>query len=157
MGQETKQTLEPRAAYIHVPFCRHRCGYCNFTLIAGRDDLVDRYIKALARELAALERPREVDTLFLGGGTPTHLEPAQLARLLEQVQHWFPLTTGGEFSIEANPIDLADSQADERRAVLAADKVAVMPGHRAFNAQCSLHLRRFAIIHRILSAPRKAA
>ncbi len=118
MGQETKQTLEPRAAYIHVPFCRHRCGYCNFTLIAGRDDLVERYINALALELAALGRPREVDTLFLGGGTPTHLEPAQLARLLEQVKHWFPLAPGGEFSIEANPIDLADDQAAERRAVL---------------------------------------
>lgn len=126
---------DPRAAYIHVPFCRHRCGYCNFTLIAGRDDLVERYIKALALELAALEHPREVDTLFLGGGTPTHLEPAQLARLLEQVKRWFPLTTGGEFSIEANPIDLADSQAAERSAVLAAAGVTrISLGAQSFRA-----------------------
>lgn len=41
----------PRHAYVHVPFCRHRCGYCDFTLVAGRDDLVDRYFAALAREL----------------------------------------------------------------------------------------------------------
>lgn len=137
--------LEPRAAYIHVPFCRHRCGYCNFTLIAGRDDLVERYINALALELAALERPHEVDTLFLGGGTPTHLEPPQLARLLEQVKLWFPLAPGGEFSIEANPIDLAASQAAqpqalERSAVLAAAGVTrVSLGAQSFRAD-KLHM-----------------
>lgn len=108
---------EPRAAYVHVPFCRHRCGYCNFTLVAGRDDLIERYLAALALELGTHRGPREVDTLFLGGGTPTHLPPAALARLLEQVQTTFPLAPGGEFSIEANPLDLADPQ---RVAVLAA-------------------------------------
>src|SRR4029079_13407608 len=78
----------PRAAYIHVPFCRHRCGYCNFTLVAGRDDLIDAYLNALEIELnvgRASGRPcisHEVDTLFFGGGTPTHLPPNQLERLL---------------------------------------------------------------------------
>ncbi|KKK81670.1 hypothetical protein LCGC14_2811110 [marine sediment metagenome] len=61
----------PRAAYVHVPFCRHRCGYCNFTLVAGRDDLVDDYLRAIELELRSLQQPREVDTLFLGGGTLT--------------------------------------------------------------------------------------
>ena len=69
--------LSPRAAYVHVPFCRHRCGYCNFTLIAGRDDLIESYLTALGQELAQLGTPREVDTIFLGGGTPTHLPPPQ--------------------------------------------------------------------------------
>jgi oxygen-independent coproporphyrinogen-3 oxidase len=97
---------EPRAAYVHVPFCRHRCGYCNFTLIAGRDDLIERYLEALAQELLLLERLRPVDTLFFGGGTPTHLPAEQLARLLRLVSEWFPLAPGGEFSAEANPLDL---------------------------------------------------
>ena len=44
----------PRAAYVHVPFCAHRCGYCNFTLVAGRDDLIDAYLTAIERELAAI-------------------------------------------------------------------------------------------------------
>src|SRR3954467_11213105 len=92
----------PRAAYLHVPFCRHRCGYCNFTLIAGRDDLIDAYLDALARELESLERPRPVNTIFLGGGTPTHLSPTQLERLLALAAHWFPPTPGHEFSVEAN-------------------------------------------------------
>jgi oxygen-independent coproporphyrinogen-3 oxidase len=97
---------EPRSAYVHVPFCRHRCGYCNFTLIAGRDDLIERYLETLARELLLLERPRTVDTLFFGGGTPTHLPAEQLARLLRLVSEWFPLSAAGEFSAEANPLDL---------------------------------------------------
>lgn len=102
----TPVASQPRAAYVHVPFCAHRCGYCNFTLVARRDDLIDTYITAIERELSSLETPRSVDTLFLGGGTPTHLAPEQLARLLALVRHWFPLAEGYEFSVEANPIDI---------------------------------------------------
>lgn len=96
----------PRAAYVHVPFCAHRCGYCNFTVVAGRDDLIAAYLEALERELGWLTSPRPVQTLFLGGGTPTHLSAEQLRRLLALVQRWFPLEAGGEFSVEANPADL---------------------------------------------------
>src|SRR6187397_2378519 len=88
----------PRSAYIHVPFCRHRCGYCNFTLVAGRDDLIEPYLVALERELSWLGEPREVDTLFIGGGTPTHLPPEQFRRFLQTVQHWHPLATSVEFT-----------------------------------------------------------
>ncbi len=105
----------PRAAYLHVPFCAHRCGYCNFTLIAGRDDLIESYLNALERELAQLGEPREVETLFFGGGTPTHLAPAQLERLLQTALRWHPLAEGYEFSVEANPVDLDEP----RMAVLA--------------------------------------
>jgi oxygen-independent coproporphyrinogen-3 oxidase len=96
----------PRSAYIHVPFCAHRCGYCNFTLVARRDDLVEPYLTAIECELSGLSEPREVDTLFFGGGTPTQLKGRQLERLLETVLHWHPLAAGHEFSVEANPADL---------------------------------------------------
>ncbi len=102
----------PRAAYLHVPFCRHRCGYCNFTLLAGRDDLIEAYLAAVEVELSWLARPRPVDTLFLGGGTPTHLSPAQLARLLETIGSWLPLADGGEFTVEANPADVTAERMD---------------------------------------------
>lgn len=101
---------EPRAAYVHVPFCAHRCGYCDFTLVAGRDDLADDYLQALEVELRQLERPREVDTLFFGGGTPTHLSEDKLARLLELAREWFRLAPGYEFSVEANPTGLTDEK-----------------------------------------------
>lgn len=96
----------PRSAYVHVPFCRHRCGYCNFTLVAGRDDLIGDYLRAIELELASLETPREVDTLYFGGGTPTYLAPGQLRRLGEMVLRWHPLTGGYEWTVEANPADV---------------------------------------------------
>ena len=96
----------PRAAYVHVPFCRHRCGYCNFTLVAGRDDLIDDFMRAVAIELRAAAGPHEVDTLFVGGGTPTHLPAEVLRSLLASVKATFPLAPHYEFSVEANPDDL---------------------------------------------------
>ena len=102
----------PRAAYVHVPFCRHRCGYCNFTLLAGRDDLIATYLEAIQRELSWLSTPREVDTLFIGGGTPTHLPAPQLDQFLRIVSRWFPLAQGGEYSVEANPADLTPARTE---------------------------------------------
>lgn len=101
---------DPRAAYLHVPFCTHRCGYCDFTLVAGRDDLTDDYLRAISVELSSLEYPREVDTLFFGGGTPTHLPPKQLGGLLELARKWFTLAPGYEWSVEANPFGLTDEK-----------------------------------------------
>jgi len=95
-----------RAAYIHVPFCRHHCGYCNFTVIAGRDDLVPTFLDAIERELSWLETPREIDTLYFGGGTPTRLAIGDLTRLVRAVRKWHPLATGYEWTVEANPADL---------------------------------------------------
>ncbi|MCH2113988.1 MAG: radical SAM family heme chaperone HemW [Pirellulales bacterium] len=99
-------SLPPRAAYIHIPFCKHRCGYCNFALVAGRDDLVAPYLDALGRELSFLARPRSVDTLYFGGGTPTFLSCDQLAQICELVLHWHPLRRAYEWTVEANPGDL---------------------------------------------------
>lgn len=127
---------DPRAAYIHVPFCAHRCGYCNFTLVAGRDDLVEPYLQALEIELLRLDRPRPVETLFLGGGTPTYLRGERLTRLLRLVKVWHPLTgtepRSGEFSVEANPLDLDD----ETVAILAAEGVTrVSVGGQSFQSE----------------------
>jgi len=105
-GRTQQELGFPRSAYIHVPFCRHRCGYCNFTLVAGRDDLIEPFLAALETELSWLGEPREVDTLFLGGGTPTHLRGKQLERLLTIVLRWHPLAKGSECSVEANPANV---------------------------------------------------
>ena len=65
----------PRAAYIHVPFCAHRCGYCNFTLVADRTDLVKPYLRAIAQELALLGEARRLwrRGLWRGGGEKLRL------------------------------------------------------------------------------------
>jgi len=106
----------PRSAYIHVPFCTHRCGYCNFAVVAGREDLVEPYLEALGLELACLEQPREVDTLYFGGGTPTFLASEQLQQLCELVLEWHPLAANYEWTVEANPGDL-----DQERVEVLAD------------------------------------
>jgi oxygen-independent coproporphyrinogen III oxidase len=107
----------PTSAYVHVPFCAHHCGYCDFAVAAGQDHLTDRYLDALAAEMGTLGEPRAVETIFLGGGTPTHLGPPHLERLLRDVRQWLRLAPGGEFSVEANP------------GTLDADKVAVLADH----------------------------
>src|SRR5829696_3976001 len=93
----------PRAAYLHVPFCAHHCGYCDFAVTTGQDHLIDLYVEAVGEELTRLETPAAVDTIFLGGGTPTYLSANQLGRLLRSIGRWLPLRPGGEYSIEATP------------------------------------------------------
>ena len=102
----------PRAAYVHIPFCAHKCGYCDFASLAGSDHLADRYLDALGREMAGVGEPQEVDTVFIGGGTPTRLDARQLERLLAMVRAWFPLAEGGEWTVEANPGTLDAAKAD---------------------------------------------
>src|SRR5207244_3349890 len=93
------------------------CCYCDFAVAAGQDQLADQYLDALTKELECLETPQPVDTIFLGGGTPTHLQSTQLASLLATILKWLPLNPGHEFSVEANPVSLD------------ADKIAVLADH----------------------------
>ena len=88
-----------RHLYVHLPFCAHRCGYCDFVTVVGRRGEHGSYVDALLAELA-LERAvlaDRVETIFLGGGTPTFTEPAELARLLAA------LPAAEELTVEANP------------------------------------------------------
>ena len=112
IGQGYAGGMLPRHAYVHVPFCRHRCGYCDFTLVAGRDDLIDRYFAALATELTRVTRDRgpageiELDTLYVGGGTPSHLGPTRLGRLFALLHKALRPAAGAEVTLEANPVDV---------------------------------------------------
>ena len=102
----TLTPMRPRHAYVHVPFCRHRCGYCDFTLVAGRDELIGRYLEAIGTELTRLEEPLDLDTLYLGGGTPSHLGPVGLERLFAVLAPSLRPVAGAEITIEANPLDV---------------------------------------------------
>lgn len=109
---------EPRAAYVHVPFCAHKCGYCDFASVAGQDDRAEEYLEALEVEMAAvLGAPRSVSTLFVGGGTPTYLAAQLLERLLERLEYWFRPTAEFEYTVESNPNTLS------------AEKVAILADH----------------------------
>jgi oxygen-independent coproporphyrinogen III oxidase len=88
-----------RHLYVHLPFCAHRCGYCDFVTVVGRGGQQEAYVDALLAELE-LERgllDSELETIFLGGGTPTFTEPGALERLLGA------LPPAAELTVEANP------------------------------------------------------
>jgi oxygen-independent coproporphyrinogen III oxidase len=99
--------LQPfRHLYVHIPFCRHKCGYCDFNAYAGMDRLMPDYVDALERELtSARERHpfQRLETVYLGGGTPSLL-PADLAtRLLAFIRGAFDVAPEAEVTLEANP------------------------------------------------------
>ncbi len=102
--------MSPGAVYIHVPFCLHRCGYCDFTLVANRDQLIPQYLTALNNELSTVTSNVPVNTMFIGGGTPTHLSAGELEELFALIFERFQLAPDAEFSIEANPDGLTDDR-----------------------------------------------
>ena len=88
-----------RHLYVHLPFCAHRCGYCDFVTVVGRRGEHGTYVDSLLAELELERRllALELETVFLGGGTPTFTEPVELRRLLDA------LPAAGELTVEANP------------------------------------------------------
>ncbi len=104
--------------YLHVPFCRVRCGYCDFnTYTAGelrgarQDDFADTLaaeVRLAAGVMDAASARRAASTVFFGGGTPTLLPPGDLARMLDAVREAFGIADGAEITVEANPDTVDD-------------------------------------------------
>lgn len=92
--------------YIHIPFCSRKCGYCDFPSFEGRMGQRAPYVGTLLEEMAtqsqAMGRP-QVDTVYIGGGTPSLLTPGQVSAILAGVHQWFDLTRDCEITCEANP------------------------------------------------------
>jgi oxygen-independent coproporphyrinogen-3 oxidase len=97
--------------YVHVPFCASRCGYCDFNTYtaselgggASREGYADAVLAELALARRVLGEAKTVDTVFVGGGTPTLLDPADLGRILEGIDQTWGLAAGAEITTEANP------------------------------------------------------
>lgn len=101
------------AIYIHIPFCEHICYYCDFNKVFLEGQPVDEYVDLLIKEMemvTAKHTMEPVETVFVGGGTPTTLTEAQLAKLCLAIQRLFPIAENAEFSFEANPGDLSLSK-----------------------------------------------
>lgn len=101
-----------RGIYIHIPFCHQICNYCDFNKFFFANQPVDEYIEAVGKELTlwkarAPEAFNNVETVFLGGGTPTALSATQITRLLTLIAQQVPLAQVKEFSSEANPDELS--------------------------------------------------
>ena len=105
--------------YIHIPFCRSRCIYCGFYSTTALD-LRQRYVDALCREMeirgtrkeeGGKRNDEEIETIYLGGGTPSQLTPSQLRQLFIYINKVYPLTSEREITIEVNPDDVTDEYA----------------------------------------------
>ena len=111
--------IPPRHVYIHVPFCARRCSYCDFSIAVRRETPVDEFIRAVAAELdlrfSHAHDPWEVDTLYLGGGTPSRLGGAGVAQLLAVLRDRLQLAPSAEVTIEANPDDVSVDAARQWR------------------------------------------
>ncbi|MBR1553198.1 MAG: radical SAM family heme chaperone HemW [Schwartzia sp.] len=93
--------------YIHIPFCRKKCGYCDFPSVAGREADMEAYTDALCKEIASqrdeLSARGKAATVYIGGGTPTALPVPLLARVIQAAESFLPLAEDCEFTVEANP------------------------------------------------------
>ena len=92
--------------YLHIPFCRSKCDYCDFYSLAGRDDRMDDYQQALLRQIAETAprtRKQVVNSVYIGGGTPTWYGEKRLLELLAAVRKRFTLSKDVEITLEANP------------------------------------------------------
>ncbi|HEU0295344.1 MAG TPA: radical SAM family heme chaperone HemW [Anaerolineales bacterium] len=116
------QPESPLSLYFHIPFCTHRCAYCDFNTYAGQESLIPAYVDALCKEIeyvgvsraertlserqraeVVVEAPLQVHTVFFGGGTPSLLSPLQFASIFKSIRATFGLTEDVEITIEANP------------------------------------------------------
>ena len=115
--------MEPYSLYLHIPFCTHRCAYCDFNTYAGQEGSIPAYVEALCKEIeyvgSQFPSPREASphedngrgvrgeekahTIFFGGGTPSLLSPLQFDSIFKAIRANFTLTKDAEITIEANP------------------------------------------------------
>ncbi len=107
----------PEAAYLHIPFCRQRCHYCDFATSLGTPELIETYVQRLCQEIGGAYRyrhlagaPRPLTSIFFGGGTPSLLTVEQLGRILSQLRERIPFHPDCEISLEANPGTLSREQ-----------------------------------------------
>jgi len=131
--------------YLHVPFCEAICGYCNFNRGLYDAALARRYVPALEREIRDAGRGELVDSVFLGGGTPSLLDPASIGRLIDACRQSYTLSPATEITLEANPETVTPDRVD---GFLRAGVNRISFGAQSFND------RELARLDRIHSAAR---
>ncbi len=97
--------IDRLAAYVHIPFCARVCPYCDFAVVAGKDESTDRYFAALGAEIEMEPSAGSLASVFIGGGTPSRVSRDLLAGVVERLAGRFGLADDAEISLEANPED----------------------------------------------------
>lgn len=91
------------ALYIHIPFCKSKCLYCDFLSFAGIENYIDKYVKALIDEIKQFETDKTVGSIFIGGGTPSVIDADYIAEIMSALYSRFKVSENAEITIEANP------------------------------------------------------
>ena len=109
-----KKEYKPLGLYIHIPFCKSKCIYCDFYSLPRAEDRMNRYVSALCRQLAEIAQrttAHTVDSVYLGGGTPSYLGEKRLRHILKTVKKHYHLSRDAEITLEANPDSAGDWRA----------------------------------------------
>lgn len=145
--------MPPLSLYIHFPWCIQKCPYCDFNSHAVKtgipeDDYIDALLLDLQNDLNLLGSPRPVDSIFMGGGTPSLFSPTSLARLLAGISQLQPLSEDCEITLEANPGTFESAKFREFRS-LGINRLSI--GIQSFNDR---HLQKLGRIHSSTEAVR---
>jgi oxygen-independent coproporphyrinogen-3 oxidase len=99
----------PTGLYVHIPFCKKKCPYCSFVVSIGQEQRMDSYLEALSKE-ASVYRGQKIDTVYIGGGTPSRLAVVQIEQLFETLRNNFKISPSAETTFEVNPDDALDDK-----------------------------------------------
>lgn len=94
--------MKNKSLYVHIPFCKQKCFYCDFPSFSGKETLIDDYLNSLEKEVNLRVGDTAISTIFIGGGTPTYLNLKELNKL-STIMKKINLKSGGEFTVECNP------------------------------------------------------
>lgn len=110
--------MKPISIYIHIPFCKSKCLYCDFASFANMDKNYNDYVQALILEIkskACTYKAYEVNTIFIGGGTPTVLPSISIVKIIDMLYQFFTISKDAEITIEANPGTIEDEKLNALR------------------------------------------
>jgi len=138
--------------YLHVPFCKRKCDYCDFPSYAGKENLIPEYLEALKAELgyysSVYDKP-SIGTIYVGGGTPTLLSEDQISSLFEAIRKDFDVLPGSEITSEANPGTVTK---EKLRALMNCGANRISLGAQTFNNDLLKKLGRIHLEHEITEA-----
>src|SRR5579863_1037837 len=118
---DAESSWDGTGLYFHIPFCAHVCPYCDFAVQTGGEARRKRFVEHLRRELRLVSEASSpltaspIDTLYFGGGTPSHLEPSAIGQIVETAREWLPIAADAWLFLETNPEDASPDRLEAWR------------------------------------------
>lgn len=118
--------------YIHIPFCKSKCYYCDFSSWTKKDEYVSNYVKCLKEEILC-ENEYTVNTIYIGGGTPSYIDSKYIVEIVETLKNKFSIAKNAEITIEVNPGTVTKTKlADYKKAGINRVSIGMQSTHNSF-------------------------